>query len=137
MISKEDSRGSRNGHKLKIPQKIKKIIEVVLDKKCEDVVIIDIRKFNHISDFFIVCSSDSNAQTEAVIYELKKLSKNKKRMRIKNIEYNPKAVWNIIDYGDIILHIFEKNWRDFYDLEGLWADAKKYRVEPNGNIKAD
>lgn len=126
-----------NNHKLKLSQKIKKIIEIVLDKKCEDIVIIDLRKFNHISDFFIVCSSDSYTQIEAVIYELKKLSKSKKRMRIKNIEYKPNAVWNVVDYGDTILHIFEKNWREFYDIEGLWADAKKYRVEPNGNIRTD
>lgn len=124
----------RRESKLKLSQKLKKILEVVLDKKCEDVLIIDIRKFNHISDFFIVCSSDSSAQAEAVIYELKKLSKNKKRMKINSIESKPNTVWNVIDYGDVILHIFEKDWRKFYDLEGLWVDAKKYRVEPNGNI---
>lgn len=119
----------------RIPAKIKKIIGVVLDKKGQNIVIIDLRKFNHISDFFVICNSESSVQTEAIIYELKKLSKKMKRMKVLNIEFDKNSKWNVVDFGDVILHIFDKEGRKFYDLEGLWADARKFYVNQNGEIK--
>lgn len=131
----EDSKQQRKDKKIKISQKLKKIINTVLDKKCENIVVIDLRKFNHIADFFVICESGSSTQTEAVVYEFKRLSKSLKGMNIRNIEFKANAGWNIIDFGDIILHIFDRESRSFYDLEGLWIDAKKFYVEPDGKIR--
>lgn len=121
----------------KISSKLRKIVDVLLDKKCEDIVIVDLRRFNHICDFFVICNSFSHTQTEAVIYDLKKLSKNEKKMGIKHVDFNPTSLWNVVDFGDVIVHIFDKERRKFYDLEGLWIDAKKLYVNPDGSVKTD
>lgn len=120
----------------KISSKLKKIIKIVLDKGCHDVVVLDLRKFRHVCDFFVICTSDSSVQTEAVIHEIKRDSKASKRggLTIKNVDFNPTASWNVVDFGDIMLHIFDSKSRSFYDLEGLWADARTLCVRENGSI---
>ncbi|MCS7212828.1 MAG: ribosome silencing factor [Candidatus Calescibacterium sp.] len=133
--AQEDIQQQIKDKKIKISQKLKRIIDTVLDKKCENIVVIDLRKFNHIADFFVICESGSSTQTEAVVYEFKKLSKSLKSMNIRNIEFRANAGWNVVDFGDIILHIFDRESRRFYDLEGLWIDAKKFYVEPDGSIR--
>ena len=102
---------------------IKKIISLIQDKKGYDIKIIDLKGISSLTDYFIICSSDSDPQTRAIANHIKKdLSKLKiKPFQIEGLDYMD---WILMDYFDIVVHVFKKDTRKFYDIERLWADAK-------------
>ena len=108
---------------MKPPALIKKITSLIQDKKGYDIKIIDLKGISSLTDFFIICSSDSDPQTRAITNHIKKeLSKIKiKPFQVEGLDY---MEWILMDYFDIVVHIFKKERRDFYDIERLWADAK-------------
>jgi ribosome-associated protein len=100
--------------------------EVCDDKKAKEILVLDVRKITSISDYFIVCSTSNERQARAIAEEM--------RMRLKEmgkremgVEGMDDARWVLQDFGDIVLHIFHESQREFYDIEGLWADAKQVR----------
>ncbi len=94
------------------------------EKKAQDIVILDVDKISAITDYFVICSAINERQLHAIAddmdKEMKKLSINKLGM-----EGYREAKWVLIDYGDFIVHIFEKEIRGYHDLELLWGDAPK------------
>ena len=94
------------------------------DKKCEDLLILDIRKVSDISDFFVICSGSSKRHVLAISDGINEALK-KKRLSCYNIEGYEHGLWIILDYIDVVAHIFYKETREFYSLETLWGDAKK------------
>ena len=107
---------------------IKNIIECIKNKKGYDIIVLDVKKVSSLTEYFIICSSDSEPQTRSIMTFIKKeLSKNKiKPYQIEGIDY---CDWVLMDYFDIVIHIFKKEVRDFYDIERLWADAKITRIK--------
>lgn len=101
----------------------KKIAGLTLTKKAYNVLIMDLRKITNITDFFVICSADSdtqvNAITNAVIDGTEKLG-----IKAWRTEGLMQKQWVIIDYVDVVVHIFLKEVRKFYNLEKLWGDAK-------------
>ena len=99
-------------------------IKAALDKKLEELVVLDVREQTSIADYFIICSGLSNRQVRAVaesIYiDLKKID-----IKPLSIEGQKEGCWVIMDYGHVIIHIFYKPLRILYDLESLWVDAKR------------
>jgi len=108
---------------MKSPTLIKKITSLIQDKKGYDIKIIDLKGISSLTDFFIICSSDSDPQTRAITNHIKKeLSKDKiKPFQVEGLDH---MEWVLMDYFDIVVHVFKKETRDFYDIERLWADAK-------------
>ena len=108
---------------MKSPTLIKKITSLIQDKKGYDIKIIDLKGISSLTDFFIICSSDSDPQTRAITNLIKKeLSKDKiKPFQVEGLDH---MEWVLMDYFDIVVHVFKKETRDFYDIERLWADAK-------------
>ena len=102
---------------------IKKIVSLIQEKKGYDIKIIDLKGISSLTDYFIICSSDSDPQTRAIANHIKKdLSRVKiKPFQIEGLEYMD---WILMDYFNIVIHIFKKETREFYDIERLWADAK-------------
>ncbi len=94
----------------------------IASKKGVDIKILDVRKLTTLTDFFIVCTSESNPQTMAivdtVVNEMKKID-----VRPWHVEGMEHQQWILIDYVNIVVHIFKDNMRDFYGIERLWADA--------------
>ncbi len=92
------------------------------EKKAQDIIILDVEKISSITDYFVICSAINERQLHAIADEiekqLKKLSVTKFGM-----EGYREAKWVLIDYGDLIVHIFDKEIRNYYDLELLWGDA--------------
>ena len=92
------------------------------EKKALDIVILDVDKISSITDYFVICSAINDRQLHAIAddmdKEMKKLSISKLGM-----EGYREAKWVLIDYGDFIVHIFDKEIRSYYDLELLWGDA--------------
>ncbi len=94
------------------------------EKKAQDVIVLDISKLTFIAEYFVICTGINERQLQTIADEIKtKL----KKLSIQNIGiegYN-EAKWILIDYGDVIVHLFGREMRSFYDLELLWGDAPK------------
>jgi ribosome-associated protein len=100
--------------------------EVCDEKKAKDIIVLDVRKITTISDYFIVCSTSNERQARAIAEGMRMRMKElgRREMGVEGLE---DARWVLQDFGDIVLHIFHESQREFYDIEGLWADAKQVR----------
>ena len=100
-----------------------KIAYTVLDeKKGEDIKVIDISNISVIADYFLIASANNINQLQAMSDELQeKLSK--EGIEVKQVEGNRSATWILLDYGDLVIHLFDKEDRLFYDLERIWTDG--------------
>lgn len=98
------------------------------DRKAEDVKIIDIREISPVADFFIIADGTNQNQIQAM-RDAADEALYKAGLKVKQIEGNSNSTWILMDYGDIIIHIFSKEDRLFYDLERIWRDGKIVDVE--------
>ena len=104
-----------------------RISALMLAKKALDVKIIDVRKITTLTDFFVICTSESEPQTRAItdhIYEQMK----EEGIKAWHIEGYESLNWVLLDFVNIVVHVFSRESRDYYDLERLWADGKITRV---------
>jgi ribosome-associated protein len=101
----------------------KKISKLILEKKGEDVKILDIRKLTNISDYFVIASASSDTQVKAIADHISKETK-KMDERPWHNEGMTNMNWVLLDFVDVVAHIFLTESRKFYNLEGLWADAE-------------
>ena len=99
-----------------------RISELMLEKKAVDIIIIDVRKITTLTDFFVVCTSESEPQSRAITdhINLKMKEEGTKSWHIEGYEY---LDWVLIDYVNIVAHIFSKETREYYEFERLWADG--------------
>ena len=101
------------------------IINAIDDKKGKDIVEIDFTENNgSICDAYIICSATSNSHTDAISNEIGKQMKEKHNEKPVRIEGREEGLWIILDYGDVMIHIFEEQTRKLYTLEKLWSGAK-------------
>ena len=97
------------------------------DKKAEDPVILDLRKVSAVSDFFVICSAQSEPQLKAIANGLEKELKEQYGLFPTAVDGFPKSQWIVADYGSVMVHIFHTNRRGHYALEDLWSDAPKVK----------
>ena len=106
------------------------ITELMLDKKAFDIKIIFVDKLTSLTDIFIVCSSDSAPQSRAITNHIKdELLKIK--LKPWHVEGYQHLKWVLIDYINIVIHIFDKETRDYYNFERWWADGKTISIRDN------
>jgi len=100
--------------------------EVCDEKKAKDIRVLDVRKVTSISDYFIICSTSNERQARAIAEDLrlKMRELGKSEMGVEGLQ---DGRWVLQDFADIVLHVFHESQREFYDIEGLWADAKQVR----------
>ncbi|OPX30219.1 MAG: ribosome silencing factor [Candidatus Omnitrophica bacterium 4484_171] len=108
-------------------EKALKILSFALGKKAQDPIIIDIRSLSHFCDYFILCSGTSQRHARAIYEEVIKSSK-KNKIGIHHCENDSSSSWLLVDYYDIIMHIFTEESREFYGIERLWREAKRIRI---------
>jgi len=108
---------------------IKPFVTAVLGRKALQVVILDVRNLTSVADAFIICSGRSNRQVTAIADFIQRDLKKKGKKPI-NVEGKKEGHWVLMDYGDVIIHVFYESLRNFYDLEGLWIDARRLSTEP-------
>jgi ribosome-associated protein len=96
---------------------------VAEDKKAHQVVVLDIKELTVIADYFVICHGNSATQVQAITTELKK-KMNEASVEIKGVEGYDAARWVLLDLGDVVVHVFHKDERDFYNLERIWGDAR-------------
>jgi ribosome-associated protein len=94
------------------------------DKKANDLVILDISKITSFANYFLLCTGDSSRQMQAIADEVEKQLK-EAGIRPSHVEGYQNSEWILLDCMDLVVHIFSKNARAFYDLERLWRDAEK------------
>ena len=100
------------------------IVNAAMDKKAENIVSIDLSKLNNfICKYFIVCSANSDVQVKSIAYHIEDQVLKNLREKIWHKEGFENAQWVLLDYADVVVHIFQTPYRDFYKLEELWADA--------------
>lgn len=93
-----------------------------LGKKAADVVILDVGKLTSIADYFVICSGSSERQVNAIADAIQGEMK-KSFQDLAVVEGTSSGTWVLLDYGDIIVHVFHENIREFYGLENMWRDA--------------
>jgi ribosome-associated protein len=102
-------------------------IKAVLGKKAVNVVALDVSELTSIADVFIICSGRSNRQVSAIADHIERELR-KEKIRPLSVEGASEGQWVLMDYGNVIIHVFFESVRDFYDLEGLWSDARRIAV---------
>ena len=107
-----------------------RISELMLDKKALDIIIIDVRKITTLTDFFVVCTSESEPQTRAITDHIN-LTMKKEGSESWHIEGYQHLDWVLVDFVNIVAHIFSKETREYYEFERLWADGVITTVQDN------
>ncbi len=95
------------------------IAQFALDKKAENVVSLNVKELTNITDEFVICSSDTNIQVKAIADSIRK-NTDHKPVRIEGYEH---LNWVLLDYIDVIVHVFKTSERNYYNIEKLWGDA--------------
>lgn len=104
-----------------------KIADLIFNKKGYDVRIIDLRHLTTFSDFFVICSADSDTQVKAIADEIDK-SLRDEGIKCWHKEGYTALSWVLLDYVDVVVHVFKKDAREFYNIEKLWGDAPSIEV---------
>jgi ribosome-associated protein len=100
--------------------------EVALDKKAADVLLLDVRKVSSVADFMLICSGNSEPQLKA-ISEAIAIRLREEGVRTARRTAEASSRWVVLDYGDVLVHIFHPELRQKYALEQLWGDAKRVK----------
>ncbi|MCH5333399.1 MAG: ribosome silencing factor [Agathobacter sp.] len=106
---------------------VKKAADALRDKKAEDVTVIDITEISTVADYFIIANGSNQNQLLAMKDAVDE-TLYKEGLRIKQVEGNNRSSWILMDYQDVIVHLFSKEDRIFYDLERIWRDGKVIEV---------
>lgn len=99
-------------------------VQAILEKKAESIVALDVRGLTSIADAFIICSGRSSRQVSAIADQIQRFLK-EHAIKPLSVEGKSDGHWVLMDYGDVVIHVFYVETRAFYDLEGLWIDAKR------------
>lgn len=99
---------------------LQRILELIEEKKGEHTVVLDMRDFSIPTDYFVITEGDNPKQVETIA---KNILENLKREVLREEGFEGKN-WIVLDYGDLIIHVFQRETRRFYDLEGLWGDKE-------------
>lgn len=122
------TQGSSNTVNADIPHEVQLIVNALDDKRAVDITVMDLSTASETLDYFIVATGESGLQLKAMEDGVKEELKAAGTMP-KAIE-GPSGRWVLIDYGYIVVHVMSPEAREFYDLEGLWADAERLQIEP-------
>jgi ribosome-associated protein len=109
---------------------LKTIIEGILKVKGKEIVQINLKTINHSEcNYFIICHGTSNTHAGAIAESVEETVEQELGLSVFHKEGYKNGIWVLLDYGDIMVHVFRKEARDFYNLEQLWADAKMIKIE--------
>ncbi|EFK39050.1 MULTISPECIES: ribosome silencing factor [Peptoniphilus] len=115
---------------MKVEDKLRIIKDSCKEKKGIDIKVLDIKGLSSIADYFVIVSGNSVRQVSALADEIEE-KMDEKGINLENIDGKTTSRWILLDYGDIIVHVFHKDEREYYDIERLWSKEE----EENGNFK--
>lgn len=108
-------------------------IDAMVDKKAHNVTVMDMRGVSGVSDYFVIGTGDSDLQIKAIAEEVKERIRTECQERPWHTEGTNHWQWVLVDYVDVVVHVFDRERRSFYDLERLWGDAPKEEVPEDGS----
>lgn len=118
--------------KVSTDQLISTIIKGIEEVKGNDIDILDLREIdNTVCDYFIICNGSSNTQVNAIVNSIQKTVSKELKDKPWHVEGGDNSEWVLIDYVNIVVHVFQKHIREYYDIEGLWGDAKITSISTN------
>lgn len=99
------------------------LVETILDKKGSEITLLDLREQAVFADYFLICNGENDRQLRSMANSVAQDAKQKGSAQAKSVEGSPEAGWVLVDFGDLLVHLFSPGMRHYYDLEGLWDDA--------------
>lgn len=102
--------------------------KVALDRHCSEIVVLDLRDISPAADYFVIATGTSNRQMRTVADEISEAAREQDMQRFGRAGYE-QARWILLDFVDVVIHIFDSECRDYYDLELLWGDAKRLTID--------
>ncbi len=109
---------------------ITQIVAGVEDVKGNDITILDLREIeNTVTSYFVICNGTSNTQVNAIVNSVQRKVSKELQENAWHVEGATQAEWVLMDYVDVVVHVFQKQTREHYDLEGLWGDAITTRID--------
>ncbi len=126
-MAKTEKRRIATGGKHRLTGEVGKAVRAALDKKAVDVVVLDLRGTPAFTDFFVLCSGNSQRQVKAIADGVEDALRTAK-VRPAHVEGYERAEWVLLDYFTFIVHVFTPQTRTFYSLERLWGDAERIEV---------
>ncbi|MDO9512612.1 MAG: ribosome silencing factor [Bacteroidales bacterium] len=107
---------------------VENAIAAMQDQKAEDIVVLDFRKIkNALCDYFVICHANNKTQVQAIVNTLEFKMRKDANSHAWSVEGEANAEWILMDYGSVIIHVFEESIRRFYQIENLWGDAEVSR----------
>jgi ribosome-associated protein len=119
----------RSGKAPKLPKAVAGAIAAAHDKKATDVVLLDLRKTDGFTDFFVICTGLNPRQITAIADSVQDTLRTQFAERPALAEGADKSEWILLDYFNFVVHVFSRDCRAFYDLERLWGNAQRYEFE--------
>lgn len=113
---------------------VRLIVDAVRSKKAKDVVLIDLREVSEMADYFVLCTGESDLQVKAVVDGVRQSVQDACGERPWRTEGYSHRQWVLMDYVDVVVHVFDSEHRDYYNLERLWADAKIEDIEEEADV---
>ena len=108
------------------------ILSGIEDVKGQNIQILDLREIeNTVCDYFIICEGTSNTQVNAIVNSVQKKVSKQLKDNPWHVEGEDNAEWVLMDYVNVVVHVFQKHIREYYDIESLWGDAKTTVIETN------
>ncbi len=107
------------------------VVKAAEDKKAENLKVLDIKKLSVIADYFMICHGNNERQVQAIVREIRDQA-HKNGFDVRGIEGADEGRWVLVDLGDIVIHVFHREDREFYNLERLWKDAEEVSFSTQG-----
>jgi ribosome-associated protein len=109
---------------------LRSVVKGIYDKNGQDVLKIDLRRLeNRITDYFVICHGTSVTQVDSICNSVEEAARKEAGEKPMHIEGLDNCFWVLLDYGNVVVHIFLEKYRNFYSLESLWADASIEKME--------
>jgi ribosome-associated protein len=116
-------RGGQEQSGLEAQDLARQIVDLASEKQASDIVMLDLRNVSLLADYFVVCSGNSERQVNALVDDIVEKMRDTAHRRPLRREGNASSGWVLLDYGDVVVHIFAPAEREYYRLEELWAEA--------------
>ncbi len=133
MAGRSAAAAERPDHSLQLAVTAARIAE---ENRGRDIVILDMREITSVFDFFVIASGSSVRQLHAISDEIELAVKNSLGDRKIGLEGYTEGGWVLIDYGDVVVHLFDDKARDYYGLEDLWSDARRIPFTPELSVRS-
>jgi ribosome-associated protein len=136
--TRQGERATARGHRSsgQFPKAVAGAVRAALDKKAEDVVVLDLRKAGGFTDFFVICTGGNPRQITAIADGVRETLKRDLDERPTLMEGIDRSEWILLDYFNFVVHVFSRDCRSFYGLERLWGNAERHEIAEAAGVRA-